>query len=85
MIVQWVERPTEKPGTILTRVRVPGEARDFSAKVNIQCRLSYGVCTAGVQSRSSRPVRTLKIPNTGIHTIVWTHESTAAAVVPFPG
>ena len=25
-IVQWVERPTEKPGAILTRVRVPGAA-----------------------------------------------------------
>ena len=28
-IAQWVERPTEKPGAVLTRVRVPGAARDF--------------------------------------------------------
>ena len=41
MIVQWVdiERPTEKPGAILTRVRVPGGATDFSARVNIQLTL----------------------------------------------
>ena len=28
-IAQLVERPTEKPGAILTRDRVPGAARDF--------------------------------------------------------
>ena len=28
-IALLVERPTEKPGAILTRVRVPGAARDF--------------------------------------------------------
>ena len=26
---QWVQRPTDKPGAILTRVRVPGAARDL--------------------------------------------------------
>ena len=41
-------RPTEKPGVLLTRVRVPGAARDFSPRVNFQCRLSYGVRTAPV-------------------------------------
>ena len=30
--VQLVERPTEKPSTILTRVRVPGATRDFLKK-----------------------------------------------------
>ena len=46
-----VERPTEKPGVILTRVRVHGAARDCSSRVNFQCRLSfYGVCTAPVCS-----------------------------------
>ena len=29
-IAQLVEYPTEKPGAILTRVQVPGTARDFS-------------------------------------------------------
>ena len=38
--------PTEKSGAILTRVRVPGVARDFSPRVNFQCRLSCGVRTA---------------------------------------
>ena len=28
-IAQLIERPTEKPGAILSRVRVPGAARDF--------------------------------------------------------
>jgi len=28
-IAQFAERPTERPGAILTRVRVPGAAGDF--------------------------------------------------------
>ena len=32
-------------GTLLMQVRFPGAARDFSSRVNFQCRLSYGVCT----------------------------------------
>ena len=35
-IAQLVERPTEKPGAILTLVRVPGAARDFSPRVSFQ-------------------------------------------------
>ena len=35
-IAQLLERLTEKPGAILTRVRVPGAARDFSARVDFQ-------------------------------------------------
>ena len=77
-MAQLVERPTEMPGAILTRVRVPGAARDFSPRVKVQCRLSYGVRTAHrAQSHASTHVDTLKIPNTGSHTIVWTQESTA--------
>ena len=30
-------------GTQLTQVRFPGVARDFSPRVNFQCRLSYDV------------------------------------------
>ena len=47
-------RPTEKPGVLLTRVRVPGAARDFSPRVSFQCRLSYGVQTAPVCNRMHR-------------------------------
>ena len=69
---QLVERPTEKPGAILTRVRGPGPARDFSPRVSFQCRLSYGVRTAPV---CINIVSTLKVPNTGSHIIVWTHKN----------
>ena len=34
-IAQLAERPTEKPGATLTRVRVPGAARAFSPRVNL--------------------------------------------------
>ena len=69
-----VERPNEKQGAMLTLVRVPGAAKDFSPSVSSQCRLSYGVRAAPcVQSHVSASVRTLQIPSTGIHTIVWTH------------
>ena len=37
-ITRLVERPTEKPDTILTRVRVLGTAIDISPTVNFQCR-----------------------------------------------
>ena len=35
----------------LMQVQVPGVARDFSPKVNFQCILPYGVCTAPVCNR----------------------------------
>ena len=41
-VAQLVKRGT---GTLLTQVRFPSAARDFSPKVNFQCRLSYGVRT----------------------------------------
>ena len=59
-IAQLVERSIEMSGTILTRVRVPGAARDFSPRVSFQCRL----CTC---PHASTYVCTLKIPNTGSH------------------
>ena len=37
-IAQLIERRT---GTPLTQVRFPGAAKDFSSRVNFQCRLSY--------------------------------------------
>ena len=39
-VAQLVERRT---GTPLRQVRFPGEARDFSLRVNFQCGLFYGV------------------------------------------
>ena len=36
---------------VLTRVPVPGAARDFSPRDNFQCSLSYGVHTAPVRNR----------------------------------
>ena len=81
-IAHLVERPTEKPGAILTRVRVPAAARDFHPRVKFRCRLSYGVRTAPrAQSHASASVRTLQIPNTGNHAIVWTHENTAHTLI----
>ena len=41
-VAQHVERQT---GTPLTQVRFPGAARDFSPRVTLQRRLSYGVRT----------------------------------------
>ena len=41
-LAQLTERRT---GTPLREVRFPGAARDFSPRVNLQCRLSYGVRT----------------------------------------
>ena len=39
-VAQLVEHQTVTPPT---QVRFPGAARDFSPRVNFQCRLSYGV------------------------------------------
>ena len=36
---------TKEPGAMLSRVQVPGVARDFCPRVNFQRRLSDGVCT----------------------------------------
>ena len=41
-VAQLVEHHT---GTLPTHVRFLGAARDFSPRVNFQCRLFYGVCT----------------------------------------
>ena len=42
-VAQLVEHQTVTPPT---QVRFPGAARDFSPRVNFQCRLSYGVRTS---------------------------------------
>ena len=50
-IAQLVQHPTLEKGIILMWVSVPDAARDFSPRVNCQCRLSYGVRTAPAYSR----------------------------------
>ena len=59
--------------------------------------LTVSAYSTGVQARASTCVRTLTIPNTGSHIIVWTHENTPhtdrmgiysaalAATVPYAG
>ena len=68
-IDQLVERPSEKPSAILTRVRVPDAATAFSPRVNFQCRLCYDVYAAPMYNHASTSVRTFKIPNIGSHTL----------------
>ena len=41
-VAQLLEHRT---GMLPMQVRFPGAAKDFSPRVNFQCRLSYGVCT----------------------------------------
>ena len=50
-IAQLVQHPTLEKGIILMWVSVPDAARDFSPRVNFQCRLSYGVRTAPAYSQ----------------------------------
>ena len=67
---QWVERGTEKPYAIPTRVRVPGVARGISSRVNCQCRLSYVVRTAPVCINICVHVQN---PNAGYHIPLFGH------------
>ena len=41
---------------------IPRYGKEFSPRVNFQCRLSYGVRKATCKSHAYIPVRTLKIP-----------------------
>ena len=48
-IAQWAEHPAEMPGAILTRVRVPGAAIDFSPRFSsVQFKI--------VSMRSEKPI-----------------------------
>ena len=57
-------------------VSSPHKGRDFSPRVNFQCRLSGCQYSPCVQLHASMSVRMLKIPDTGSHITVWTHEYT---------
>ena len=48
-IGQWVGRGTEKLSAILTRVRVPGEVRDFSPRVHKLSKI-YATFKNGMES-----------------------------------
>ena len=71
-IAQLVERTTEKPGAMPTRVRIPGAARDFPPRPSFQSGLSYAARTAPVCNRMHPHM--CAHPKTGSRTIVWTHE-----------
>ena len=82
-------------GTILSRVRVPGGAKDFPLSqlpVQTLLRCPY---SPRVQSHASKSGRTLKIPDTGshtlfahteiLHTLIGMGSAALAAAAPFPG
>ena len=88
-----VKRPTEKPGATLTRVRVPGAARDFSSRVNLQRRFSYyGVLSA---SASVGPLKNPKhwidrlplhcLDTKILHILVGIGSAALVAAAPYPG
>ena len=71
-----VEPGTYKSGAILTRDRVPGAARIFLPESAFSAdSLTVFVQPSYIKSHASS-ARTLKIPKTGCHTIVWTLANT---------
>ena len=74
-VAQLVECLTEKPGTILMHIWVPGAARVFLPQAPSSANSLTVSVTPRAQSHATTSVRMLKIPNTGSHTIVWTHEN----------
>ena len=91
-IAQLAEHLTEKPGTILTQLRVSGAARNFFSQHQLPVQtLLQCPYSPHVQSHASTSVSTLKIPNTGSRTIVWTQYCThidrnvLVAAVLYPG
>ena len=76
-VAQFAERKTSTP---LRQVRFPVAARDFSpSQISVQTLLRCP-CSPCVQSHPLISVCTLKIPTTGSHTFVWTHENAARTV-----
>ena len=77
-IAQLVERPTEKSGAVPTRVKSPrwGQGLFSQSHLPLQTLLRCPY-SPRVQSLASTSANSLKIPHTGSHTIVWTHENTA--------
>ena len=76
-VAQLVERPAKKPFAILTRVRVPCEARDFAPKVSFECKPIFCVRTDPVCNHMHIVCAHVNSPKLWHHTIVWTQENTA--------
>ena len=96
-IAQWVELPAEKPGAILTRVRVLGVARDFLLPESASCADSLTVlvqspCDAVTPINICTHVK--KAPNLAtiplfqhakiLNTLVGMGSAAPAAAVPYP-
>ena len=95
-IAQLVERPTEKPGAVPTRVRVPGEVKDFSPRVSFQCRLlrcpysppcaiaCINICTLVKNSTHWQPYHCFGHTKI-LHTLAEIGSAVRAAAVPYLG
>ena len=75
-MAQLVERSTEKPGAVLTQVRVPGAGSFFLFVFIPESISSADSLTVSikppVQSHALASVCMIKIPNSGSYTVVWT-------------
>ena len=79
---QLLQRRTEKPGAILTWVRIPSAARDFYPYSQLPVQtLSRCPYSPRERSHASTSVRTLKIPNTGSHIPLFGHTKIAHTLI----
>ena len=97
-MAQLVERPTEKPGAILTRVRVPGAARDFfifipesafsadSLTVSIKPSCSIACISIGVYDKNPKQWQLYCCLDTRtlLHTLIGMSSAALAPTVPYP-
>ena len=94
-IAHLVKRPTEKPGVILTRVRLPGAARDFlsesafsadSLKVSVQPPCAVACIKICVQVKNPKHRQPCCCRHTKIlHTLIGMGSAALAAALPYPG
>ena len=61
---------TEKPGALLTQVRVPNAGWDFSPRVNFQCGLSQSQLPVQTVSQSQLPVQTVSQSQLPVQTVL---------------
>ena len=66
-IAQLVERPSSSPRC--------GKGFFCQSQLSVQTVLLRCPYIPRLRSHATALVRTLKTPSTGVHTIVWTHES----------
>ena len=74
---QWTECLTKKPAAMLMWVQFPRVTKNLSPSVDSLQTLLHCLCSTHVQLHTPTLVCTLKIPNTGSLTIVWTPDNTA--------